>query len=126
MLLLAACITPTDTGPAKGVATWEPSCGPDDGATTEFRLDADTCEITTTAPRATLMTDTRSFAAGDHFSIADDSLYAWWGGDQPTPTAATLDILAVDGDVLTFAWSIDEESGEAEAPYCERPDLVCG
>lgn len=124
MLLLLACVLPSDTNVSSDPAAWEPACGPTDGAATEFHIDADSCEVTT--PRATLMVETRDFAAGDSFSIADDSLYAWWSGEQPNPTAATLEILTIDGDVVTFSWSIDAVSGQAEAQFCDRPDLVCG
>lgn len=130
MLLLVACTTPldSDTGPKPelGIATSEPGCGPTDGLVREFHLDSDTCEVGTEPPRATLQTTRYDLEVGDHFSIAERTLYVWWSGDQPDPTTATLDVVAIDGDVVTFDWSIDAESGAAEAQFCDRPDLICG
>lgn len=132
MIFLLACTgatdssAPTDTQVTVSAATSEPACGPTDGAATEFHIDTDTCEVTSTAPRATLMVNTRDFAVGDDFSMVDGSLSAWWGGEQPQPTAATLQILGIDGEALSFSWSIDDQSGQADALYCPRPDLICG
>ncbi len=131
LALLAGCPETMTTGDT--LATANPACGPTDGPARAYIVGTDTCGASPPAPFPRLTALKTTFAAGDHFSVADQTLMAWWHtseDDFDVPTAATLDVTAVDGDTVTFDWAVEvggeTHAGSATAPFCIEETVVCG
>jgi len=121
-----------DTAMLDRPAAGHKACGPTDAVVQDFLVGTDVCDGPPAGEFARLSPFALTFTAGDHFSIADGTMMAWW---QTTPedgasaTTAELDVTAV-GTTVDFTWGLVvdgvEHQGVAHATICTGDDPQCG
>lgn len=112
---------------------YEDGCAPDDGAATELLIDASTqCEAPADESYGMILFYSRSYTAGDVYTLADGMAQASWYDDgvQTIAEVVELTIVADEGDHLSTSFHLELEDGrvidgEAELLRCETK-VICG
>ena len=112
---------------------FQDGCAPDDGGATELLIDATTqCEAPADDSYGVLTFYSRSYTAGDVYTLVDGMAQAAWYDDgvRTLATVVELTIVADEGDSLSTSFHLELEDGrvidgEAALLRCETK-VICG
>lgn len=131
LLSLLACGGGVEPESYGGV--YQDGCAPDDGGATELLIDSTTeCMAPADESYGVITFYTRTYAAGDVYTLADGMAQAAWYDDgvQATADVVELTIVADEGDRLSVSFHLELEDGRvmdgtADLLFCPT-EVICG